>query len=326
MNRIDRIAAILIQLQSRRITKAQDIANRFCISLRTVYRDVRTLEEAGIPIIGEAGIGYSIMEGYRLPPVMFTREEAIAFLTAEKMVEQLTDSANSANYRSAMYKIKSVLRNSEKDLLENMDNRIEVLRGRRNIGISPELDLIQPILKSIAENKVIALNYFSHYRQVDTERNVEPVGVFYLDGYWHLIAYCRMRDDYRDFRLDRVSAIRLTEDHYQRKHPPLKQYIGKMYDGLKLHDIVIRVEKTAVPYLGDQKYYNGFVAELDLGDDVEMSFLTPSLEGFARWLIMFADYATIIKPEALQNRIIEIMDKISQKNQPAKNPADIGLS
>ena len=68
MNRIDRITAILIQLQSRRVVKAQDIADRFGISLRTVYRDVRTLEEAGIPISGEAGVGYSILEGYNEKP------------------------------------------------------------------------------------------------------------------------------------------------------------------------------------------------------------------------------------------------------------------
>ena len=121
MNRIDRISAILIQLQSRRVVKASDIAERFNLSLRTIYRDIKALEEAGIPLIGEAGIGYSIMEGYRLPPVMFTREEAVAFLTAEKLMEKLTDPLSDENYKSAMYKIRSVLRLAEKDFLENID-------------------------------------------------------------------------------------------------------------------------------------------------------------------------------------------------------------
>src|ERR1700760_1842796 len=129
MNRIDRISAILIQLQSRRVVKAADIAERFNISLRTVYRDVKTLEEAGIPLIGEAGVGYSIMDGYRLPPVMFTREEATAFLTAEKFMEKLTDVSTMTYHKSAMYKIRAILRTAEKDLLEDIDNSIEVLKS-----------------------------------------------------------------------------------------------------------------------------------------------------------------------------------------------------
>src|ERR1700744_290095 len=145
MNRIDRISAILIQLQSRRVVKAGDIAERFNISLRTVYRDIRTLEEAGIPLIGEAGVGYSIMDGSRLPPVMFTKEEATAFLTAEKFVEKMTDTSTDTHYKSAMYKVRAILRSTEKDLLENMDGNIEVFKGHRKTVVADN-DHIQTIL------------------------------------------------------------------------------------------------------------------------------------------------------------------------------------
>ena len=88
VKRFDRIVAILIQLQSKRIVKAQELADRFEVSLRTIYRDIRTLEASGVPIISEAGVGYSIMEGYRLPPVMFTREEVGSFVAAEKLMQK----------------------------------------------------------------------------------------------------------------------------------------------------------------------------------------------------------------------------------------------
>jgi len=154
MNRIDRISAILIQLQSRRVVKAADIAERFNISLRTVYRDVKTLEEAGIPLIGEAGVGYSIMDGYRLPPVMFTREEATAFLTAEKFVETLTDASTAAQYKSAMYKVRAILKTTEKDMLESMDGRIEVVKSM-NMPEMADADHIQPILQAISQKKSV---------------------------------------------------------------------------------------------------------------------------------------------------------------------------
>tara|TARA_R110002073_G_C9461371_1_gene578752 strand:+ start:1636 stop:1941 length:306 start_codon:yes stop_codon:yes gene_type:complete len=91
VNRFDRIVSILVQLQSKRIVKAQELADRFEVSLRTIYRDIRTLEASGVPIISEAGVGYSIMEGYRLPPVMFTREEAGSFVAAEKLMQKFVD-------------------------------------------------------------------------------------------------------------------------------------------------------------------------------------------------------------------------------------------
>ncbi|RYZ97940.1 MAG: YafY family transcriptional regulator, partial [Sphingobacteriaceae bacterium] len=273
MNRIDRISAILIQLQSRRVVKAADIAERFNISLRTVYRDVKTLEEAGIPLIGEAGVGYSIMDGYRLPPVMFTKEEATAFLTAEKFVDKLTDTSTMAHHRSAMYKIKAVLRTAEKDLLEDMDSNIEVIKSHNQLRIDNK-DHIQTILTAIAQKSVLKLDYFAMHNQQQTRRLVEPVGIFYLDSYWHLIAFCRMRNDYRDFRLDRISTVMVTDDTYTGQHPTLKAYIAQTAHKQHMETVVMTVDKHIHLYLDQQKYYNGFVSEKVKGDTIEMTFLT----------------------------------------------------
>ena len=312
MNRIDRISAILIQLQSRRVTKAGDISQRFGISLRTVYRDIKTLEQAGVPIIGEAGVGYSIMEGYRLPPVMFTREEAIAFLTAEKLVEQFTDASNYTHYREAMFKIKSVLRSTEKDMLENIDNHIEVLKSRS--VKANKLDLIQPILKSIAEKHIINMHYFAHYKQEYSQRRIEPCGVIYLSNYWHLIAFCLERNDYRDFRLDRIQDIDLTSDKFTRQHPSLKEYLKKSYRESPLEEVVLHVDKSIIGYLGEQKYYHGFVSETMIDDKtMEMNFMTTSLDGMTHWYMMFATYATIVKPQKLKENVKAMLEKISKK-------------
>lgn len=313
MNRIDRLSAILIQLQSRRTVKAQHIADRFGISLRTVYRDIRSLEAGGIPIIGEAGIGYSLMEGYRLPPVMFTREEAAAFITADKLVTGLTDAANGISYSSALYKIKAVLGNEEKDFIGNIDERIQVLKASRAPHLQSEINPLQIILKGIAEKKVVQLNYFAYYRQEHTCRLVEPIGVFYLDNYWHLIAYCKERKACRDFRFDRITDISLTEDTFVDVHLNLKDYLNGQYKDLKLEEVTIQVDNYASRLLGEQKYYQGYINETETITGVEMYFLTNSIEGFARWYMTFADYARIVQPKQLLDRVHLIYSAIGEK-------------
>jgi predicted DNA-binding transcriptional regulator YafY len=313
MNRIDRISAILIQLQSRRVVKASDIADRFGISLRTVYRDVRSLEEAGIPVIGEAGVGYSLVEGYRLPPVMFSREEATAFLTAEKFVEKMTDASTAAQHKSAMYKVRAILKTAEKDLLENMDNSIEVLKSQSQRRVNNN-DHIQAILNGIANNKVLIINYMAGYTQQQTKREIEPVGIFYLDSYWHLIAFCRMRNDYRDFRMDRIQSLQDTDLTFDGKHPSLKQYIARTASEHKMETIVIQVYNKIIRFINEQKYYNGFVSEKQGPEWVEMTFLTISTEGFARWFMTFGDLAEIISPQSVKDRVAELAGILTRRN------------
>lgn len=318
MNRIDRVSAILIQLQSRRVVKAADIAERFNISLRTVYRDVKTLEEAGIPVIGEAGVGYSIMEGYRLPPVMFTREEATAFLTAEKFVEKMTDASTTTHYQSAMYKIKAILKTAEKNLLEDIDSSIEVVKNHHQLKANNK-DHIQALLNSIAQKTVLTINYFANHSQEHTKRDIEAVGIFFKDSFWHLIAFCRMRNDYRDFRVDRINNITQTGIVFKNKHPTLKAYIAQTAKEQELDLVVMRVNKNVYGHLDYQKYYSGFVSEKTIGHQIEMTFLTTSLEGFARWFMMFGDSAEIISPDGLKDRVGGIAATIAQKNLQLAN-------
>jgi predicted DNA-binding transcriptional regulator YafY len=313
MNRIDRISAILIQLQSRRVVKAQAIADRFGISLRTVYRDMSSLEEAGVPIIGEAGVGYSLADGYRLPPIAFTLEEATAFITAEKLVETLTDEVNGSNYKSAMYKVRAVLRNADKDYLDGIDSRIEVLKSRRQPALQAGLNPLQIILKAIAERKALNLDYFSYYRQANTQRCVEPVGVFYLDNYWHLIAWCRQKQDYRDFRFDRMLNVQLLNETIATHHPTLKDYLDGIYKERNLLKVVLVMDKKASLHLGEQKFYHGYVGEAEKDGQVEMTFLTLSLEGFARWYMMFGDCARIVEPNDLRERVSAIVKGLLSK-------------
>lgn len=178
MNRLDRLTAILTQLQSKRLVRANEFAERFGVSLRTIYRDMRALEEAGVPIIGEAGQGYALVEGYRLPPVMFTREEALSFLVAEKVLEKVVDKESGKNFQSALYKVKSVLRQSEKEVMEQMSSHIEV-RRRNSLQASGKEQVLQGILDALSESRMIEICYTTFVEEQTTTRILEPLGVYF---------------------------------------------------------------------------------------------------------------------------------------------------
>lgn len=311
MNRFDRIIAILIQLQSKKIVTAQEISDRFEISLRTVYRDIRSLEEAGVPIVSEAGVGYSMMDGYRLPPVVFTREEALSFITAEKLMDRFTDHSTKKEFGSALYKVKAVLRNSEKEVIEKVDEHIAVLPDSYIPETNPTP--LGKILSGIESKNVLSLEYFANHSLELSNRKVEPLGVFHQGQHWHLIAYCRLRKDYRDFRLDRIQKIENTEERSDRTHPSLQAYLATIRKERELTEVVIDIDKSKYQYIGDQKYYNGFISQTVTSDRVRMTFLTESMEGFARWYMMIGDVAEIIKPVALKKRVKELSTILLKK-------------
>jgi len=313
MNRIDRLTAILIQLQSRPLIKAQDIADKFSISLRTVYRDVKALEEAGVPVIGEAGTGYRLMEGYKLPPVMFNQDEATALLTASKLVQSKTDAGISKHYTAALDKIRAILRHSEKDHIEGIDDHIAVMTHPTFVH-QPASELhLQSILKSISSSSVIEIHYTSLEKNENTRRKIEPVGIYYLGNHWYLIAFCQMRNDYRNFRTDKIKQLTITTEAVSRIHPPLQSFMNQVSAERQVTKVVIDVDPEVVKHLGEQKYYNGFLKEEKIGDYVRMTFLSGSLMGFSRWFMLFGDHAKIIEPVELNDMVAGIAENILKK-------------
>ncbi|WP_339877782.1 YafY family protein [uncultured Algoriphagus sp.] len=313
MNRIDRLTAILTHLQSKRTIRAAELATRFEVSLRTIYRDVRSLEESGVPIVGEAGQGYSLVEGYRLPPIMFSREEALSMLVAEKLVEKSLDEQSNKSFKEALIKIKAVLKSSEKDLLVEVQDTIKVLKSNSSDGANKSSKAFQTILLSISEKKVVAATYVTFDPEHTTERELEPVGLFHSFEQWYLMAYCRLRNDYRTFRLDRFSYLHITDISYSTaKHPSLQSYLDKVSSERKLHQIVLEVPDSSLKYLVNSKYNNGFVSETRIDKTTEMTFMNSSIEGFVRWIISLGDVVKVKQPELLRDRLAELIREIKE--------------
>lgn len=304
--RFDRIIAILIQLQSCRIVKARELADRFQVSLRTIYRDMQSLEDAGVPILAEAGQGYSIMEGYRLPPVMFTREEAASFVAAEKIMQQMTDKSLGAYFSSAMFKIKSVLHSRDKEWINSIQSQILVRRGQElfNENVPNALEII---MESIAEQKQVDLTYSAFEAAGPVRRIIEPVGLFHEFDYWYILGYCHLRKDYRQFRTDRIIKIERTGQFFINTHASLQELRNKDSRQEEKMLIKILVDKRIARHIQSSKKYYGFTEETDLGDQIAMTFLTCEFdEGFPRWFMMFGDSAEIIEPASMKERVHEL--------------------
>jgi len=313
MNRIDRLTAILIQLQTKKVVTAEEISDRFEISVRTVYRDVKALMEAGVPIGSEAGKGYFIVDGYHLPPVMFNQEEASALLTAGKLVEKMTDHSIRKAYESALLKIKAVLNSSEKDHLENLQSSIAVFRTPDHQQDFPN-QYMADIQKAISKRNLLELSYLSAGKQEHTTRFVEPIGVVYYSRGWHLIAWCRLRSGYRDFRLDMIQKFKNTGETFNhRNHFTLEEYFNNL---TREHDdmtkAVVVFDAPASRYAKHSRYYYGYVSEEDLGDKCRMTFLVGNLRSFGKWLMMYGKCVEIENPTQLREIMEDLVEELSR--------------
>ncbi|MBC7893386.1 MAG: YafY family transcriptional regulator [Sphingobacteriaceae bacterium] len=309
ITRLSRLVALLTLLQTKRLLTATELAHRFSVSTRTIYRDIRTLEQAGIPVVTQEGKGYTMLEGYRLAPVMFTREEAIALLTAEKLVARLTDAPTAQLSGTAMDKLRTVLRRADRDHLETLDPRIQVL-GPADQPSPP--NTYQQLVTAITAQRVVNLNYCAVGTDLPTYRDVEPIGL-YLSRQWHVVAYCRMRQEFRNFRLDRIQHLTISEEVFAARPETLQQYWAEEVN--RHSKVVIRFQAAAVlptsaQRLHDTKHQYGWTHEQLLADgSLEMTFLVGSLPYLATWLLTYAGAFSILEPLSLRDHLRELAQR-----------------
>lgn len=312
MNRIDRLTAILIQLQTKRWITSLEIADRYEISQRTVYRDIRALEEAGIPIGAEAGKGYYLVEGFRLPPIMFTREEAGAMLIAEKLINKLTDPSVKTNFGLAIDKIKAVLPIQEKDVIDSLNSRVEVFYQRASTDSEYPNTYLTSIQRALTDNRCLSIDYHAYYSQEKTcGRVVDPLGLVFYGNAWHLIGYCKLRKDMRDFRLDRITDLKILDEYAREKKPgELKQYFQEFWKTTDLYEVKVWFDKEVANSLVSSKYHFGYIDEYEDNRGIVMSFAVTEYSYIARWLLSFGDKIRIVHPDDLKEEMIQIVSEL----------------
>ena len=205
VHKSERLFQLVNLLKGRRLAiTAKQLAEKLNVSERTIYRDIQHLQTSGVPVEGEAGIGYLISE-CDLPPMMFSLEELQALMLGSRMVSEWTDPQLAAKAHSALAKIEAVLPGS----LKQQVNDLPYLVSGWSHNESQQAFTLT-LRQGIETHQCVELHY-SDAQQQQSLRSVEPLGLVYWGGKWTLVAHCLLRKDYREFRLDRISSVNLLQ-------------------------------------------------------------------------------------------------------------------
>ena len=242
--RLSRLTAILTQMQSKRLITARDLANKHGVSVRTIYRDIKTLERSGIPIVTEEGKGFTLLDGFLLSPVMFTEGEANALITAEQLINRNKDNSLVEQYQNAITKIRAVMKSNQQEKVDLLSERIQI---RQNLASEMTSKYLIQLQSAITNFQVVKLDYLSlkNYR---SQRLIEPFALFSTKENWILVAYCQQKEDFRAFRLDCIQSITLTSDIFEPHQMTLQEYFERCKQKfLQTYDIPLTHAGSILP-------------------------------------------------------------------------------
>jgi predicted DNA-binding transcriptional regulator YafY len=309
MNRTDRLLAIVLELQRKGARRAEDLAATFETSKRTIYRDIQALCESGVPVVAQPGVGYSLVEGYFLPPVSFSVDEATMLLLGADSAAQNFD----AQYRDASA---SASRKIEAVLSEKLRGEVEYLRGSIAFVAPPTLasgksaSFLPQLRRAIIEHRTIGFDYHTRYSQdgraARNTREADPYAMMHYGGAWYLIGHCHLRKGVRNFRLDRMSGLRLLDKTFDR--PPnfrLEQPVGDQRN-LK---VVALFSPEAAPWVRESwSYYIDSMEEV--ADGLLVTMRARVENEILQWLFSWGAQVRVLEPESLRRRLMAEAGKI----------------
>lgn len=309
MNRVDRLLGYLLIFQGRQVVRAQDLAARFEISERTVYRDIEALYEVGVPLVGLPGEGYQLMPGYYLPPIMFGEAEAKALFLAIAMLTGFTEAGPTHQAaQSALEKIRAIL---PKTTLAQVE-ALQAILGFYNIGRSPlNLDdqTFLRLQQAIQERRVVNLQYHAQHDNQITERAVEPLQLAYLDDVWVVTAYCRLRQDQRVFRLDRIDRLQVTQERF------VARPIQDARQSTTRQEVLIRVDAALVRWVQEAQHFT-FVGEAaEVTGTMLMRYRVHSFGQIVGWLLHWGEGIEVLMPVELRQEMARRAAAIAARYQ-----------
>jgi predicted DNA-binding transcriptional regulator YafY len=293
MNRIDRLFAILLKLQSKSPVTSHNLAGSFEVSQRTVYRDIAALSEMGVPIVALPGEGYTLMEGYYLPPLIFTPDEAVALFLGARMLAGQAAGSIPNDAEQALAKIAHALPDHTRQHVEQLNGIIQFFLPENRFNLDdPRLLTLQT---AILEHRLVHLRYHSQSRDELTVRDIEPHALLYYNGNWYVNGYCRLRQDARGFRLERIEAFTLRDETFQPR--PLKETPAEKFA------VRVRIAHDHARWVRERQHY-AFQSEESTPQGILMTYCVDTVDTASEirsWLLGWGAAAEVLSPQSLRD-------------------------
>ncbi len=293
MNRTDRLLAIVLEMQARGNVRAEDLARSFEVSKRTIYRDITALSEARVPIIASPGTGYRLMEGYFLPPLSFTPDEAAMLVVGAQAVQFVVDTAYREAATMALRKLEAVLPPASREHVQELHRSMRIFGGWASETDAAKLVALR---EGILSRRPVRMRYHSPQYEAPSERDVEPYSLQYYRNVWHLDAFCRLRQEMREFRLDRIDGLTLLAETFTRDDQLMERSRRN-----RERSVVVRVRFApgSLRWVREERHW-GYVA--DEGDGV-LRFAVERPADIVPWLLRWGASAEVIEPDAVRAAI-----------------------